>query len=44
MLTYKGVPTPNLATGGYNFHGKYEYWVVEDGAKMVEILKRIFAY
>ena len=44
MLTYKGVPTPNLATGGYNFHGKYEYWVVEDGMKMVEILKRIFAY
>jgi tripeptide aminopeptidase len=44
MLTYKGVPTPNLATGGYNFHGKYEYFVVEDGLMMVEVLKRIFAY
>lgn len=44
MLTYKGVPTPNLATGGYNFHGKYEYLVVEDAQFMVEVLKQIFAF
>lgn len=44
MLTVKGVPTPNLATGGYNFHGKYEYFVVEDGQKMVDVLKQIFSF
>jgi tripeptide aminopeptidase len=36
-LTYMGVVTPNLATGGYNYHGKYEYWVVEDGLRMVDV-------
>jgi tripeptide aminopeptidase len=24
-LTFKGLPTPNLFTGGNNFHGKLEY-------------------
>lgn len=24
-LSFKGIPCPNLFTGGYNFHGKYEY-------------------
>lgn len=40
-LTYMGVVTPNLATGGYNYHGKYEYWVVDDGLKMVDVLLAI---
>ena len=44
MLTVKGVPTPNLATGGYNYHGKYEYFVLEDGQKMVDVLKQIFSF
>lgn len=25
QLSYMGLPTPNLFTGGANFHGKYEY-------------------
>jgi tripeptide aminopeptidase len=25
QLSYMGLPTPNLFTGGENFHGKYEY-------------------
>ena len=41
MLTFKGVPTPNLATGGENYHGKYEFLVVEDAQKMVSILLEI---
>ncbi|MGA0875590.1 MAG: peptidase T [Bacilli bacterium] len=41
-LTYKGVPTPNLATGGENYHGKYEFLVVEDAEKMVKVLEEIF--
>ena len=40
-LTVKGVPTPNLATGGENYHGKYEFLVVEDALFMVEVLKEI---
>jgi tripeptide aminopeptidase len=40
-LTFMGIVTPNLATGGYNYHGKYEYWVVEDGLRMVDVLLAI---
>lgn len=29
-ITYKGIPTPNLFTGGENFHGKYEFLSVND--------------
>lgn len=28
-LSYMGLPCPNIFTGGYNFHGKYEYVTVE---------------
>ena len=28
-LSYMGLPTPNLFTGGENYHGKYEYAVLE---------------
>jgi len=24
-LSYMGMPTPNIFTGGHNYHGKYEY-------------------
>jgi tripeptide aminopeptidase len=27
MITYMGLPCPNLGTGGANFHGRYEYVV-----------------
>lgn len=37
-LSYMGLPCPNLCTGGHNFHGKYEYEVVESMEKIVEIL------
>ncbi len=40
-LTYKGVPTPNLATGGENYHGKYEFLVVEDAETMVKVLREL---
>ena len=41
MLSYKGLPCPNLCTGGYNFHGKYEYASVQEMEKCVEILLNI---
>ena len=36
-LTFKGLPCPNLGTGGYNFHGRFEYLDInelEDGIKI----------
>ena len=43
-LTYKGLPTPNIGTGGYNFHGKYECITLEGMEKVVEILINIVKY
>ncbi|MBP5159530.1 MAG: peptidase T [Lachnospiraceae bacterium] len=41
MLSYKGLPCPNLCTGGYNFHGKFEYITVEALEKIAQILVSI---
>ncbi len=41
MLTYKGLPCPNLGTGGGNAHGPYEYLVVSQLEKAVELVKVI---
>ena len=40
-LTQMGLKTPNIGTGGYNYHGKYEYACVEEMEKMLEILLKI---
>ena len=40
-LCEKGLPCPNLGTGGHNFHGIYEYICLEDMEKVVEILVEI---
>lgn len=37
-LSYEGLPCPNLFTGGYNFHGRYEYIPLEDMQKAYETL------
>lgn len=42
-LTFKGLPCPNLGTGGYNYHGRFEYAVVDEMKKSVEILKNLNA-
>lgn len=43
QLSYMGLPTPNIFTGGENYHGKYEYISVESMEKatmmVVEIVK-----
>lgn len=36
-LSYEGLPCPNLFTGGYNFHGRYEYIPLEDMQKALEV-------
>ena len=33
-----GLVTPNLGTGGYNCHGRYEYLVIQDFEKMIDIV------
>ena len=40
-LSEKGLPCPNLGTGGQNFHGIYEYIFLEDMEKVVDILLEI---
>ncbi len=41
MLSYMGLPCPNLCTGGMNFHGRYEFASVPQMRKIVELLVRI---
>ena len=40
-LSYMGLPCPNLCTGGMNFHGRYEYAVVEEMESCAKILVEI---
>ena len=40
-LTFKGLPCPNLATGGMNFHGRFECVAVEDMDVMTDMLLRL---
>lgn len=41
-FSFKGVPCPNLGTGSYNHHGRYEYAVLEEMELLVKIVKTIF--
>ena len=40
-LSYKGLPCPNLSTGGDNYHGIYEYLNLNSFHKMIDVLLRI---
>ncbi|EGD50519.1 peptidase T [Thermoanaerobacter ethanolicus JW 200] len=40
-LSYMGLPTPNLFTGGHNFHGKYEFIPTYAMEKAVEVIIKI---
>lgn len=41
QLSYKGLPTPNIFTGGQNYHGRYEYISVDDMEKAVHVIAKI---
>ncbi len=41
-MSKMGLVTPNLGTGSANHHGRYEYLVVQDFLKMIELVKTIF--
>ena len=40
-LSYEGLPCPNLSTGGYHFHGVYEYIPVESLETMAAMLEKL---
>ncbi|MBQ2161533.1 MAG: tripeptide aminopeptidase PepT, partial [Firmicutes bacterium] len=37
-LTYMGIPTPNLCTGGQNFHGVLEFCSIDEMKKMIDVI------
>lgn len=41
QLSFKGLPCPNLFTGGHNYHGRYEYIPVESMYKAVDVIVKI---
>lgn len=40
-LTYSGILTPNLGTGGQNYHGPFEYLDVVEASTMVNVVKSL---
>lgn len=43
QLSYKGLPCPNIFTGGENFHGEFEFISVESMEKAVEVILNLIA-
>ncbi|USK60285.1 peptidase T [Peribacillus asahii] len=41
QLSYMGLPTPNIFTGGENFHGKYEFISVDNMIKATYVIIEI---
>ncbi|QSB47826.1 peptidase T [Parageobacillus toebii] len=41
QLSYMGLPTPNIFTGGENFHGRYEYISVDNMIKATNVIIEI---
>lgn len=40
-LSFMGLPTPNIFTGGYNYHGRYEFISLDQMKKSFECVKSI---
>lgn len=41
-FSFMGTPTPNLGTGSYNHHGRYEFAVLEEMELMSKIIAEIY--
>lgn len=41
QLSYKGLPCPNIFTGGHNFHGRYEFIAAESMQLATEVIVNI---
>lgn len=37
-LSFRGIPCPNLCTGGYNYHSRFEYASIPEMEKVLEML------
>ncbi|MGL6169105.1 MAG: peptidase T, partial [Fusobacteriaceae bacterium] len=40
-LSFKGLPCPNIFTGGHNFHGKFEFIPIQSMEKSVKVILKI---
>lgn len=40
-LSFKGLPCPNIFTGGHNFHGKFEFIPIESMEQSVKVILKI---
>lgn len=40
-LSFMGLPTPNIFTGGHNYHGRFEYIPIGSMEKAVEVITNI---
>jgi len=41
QLSFKGLPCPNIFTGGHNFHGPYEFIPIESMEKAMHVVVKI---
>lgn len=41
VLSFQGIPCPNICVGGHNFHGRYEYVSVQSMEKISAVLVNI---
>jgi len=41
QLSFRGLPCPNIFTGGHNFHGRFEYIPIQSMEKAVEVILKI---
>lgn len=44
QLSFKGLPCPNLGTGGYGFHGPYEHCTLEGMQTEVKIIRYLMTH
>ena len=44
QLSFRGLPCPNLGCGGGNFHGRYEYCVMEELEQARDVILNIIRY
>ena len=42
-LSFRGLPCPNICTGGHNYHGRFEYCCANSMEKITEILVKLTA-
>jgi tripeptide aminopeptidase len=44
VLSFRGLPCPNLGNGGGNFHGRYEYCVMEELEQASQLILHIIQH